>query len=212
MKYKHIVFDVDGTLLDTEKAVLSSFQDVLYEVRGKRVPVEELRFALGITGEDALKQIEMDNPIVVLRRWEELLRQYADTVSVYDGIAELAAALTEGGCRLGIVTSRTRAEFDHDFGEFDIDRYFGVTVCADDTTQHKPAADPLLKYMELTGAGREEVLYIGDSVYDSKCAENAGVDFALAVWGSHTEKTRADYYLRQPMELLKYQLPEGREH
>ena len=56
--------------------------------------------------------------------------------------------------------------------------------------------------MELSGAEKEEILYIGDSVYDSKCAENAGVDFALAVWGSHTETTPANYYLKNPLDLL----------
>ena len=70
-------------------------------------------------------------------------------------------------------------------------------MCADDTVEHKPASGPLLKYMELSGAEKEEILYIGDSVYDSKCAENAGVDFALAVWGSHTKTTPRELLLKK---------------
>ncbi len=59
-----------------------------------------------------------------------------------------------------------------------------------------------MKYMELSGAGRRQLLYIGDSEYDSMCAEHAGVDFSLAVWGSSSQKIRADYYLKKPGDLL----------
>ena len=204
MKYKHIVFDVDGTLLDSEQAVLQSMQDVLFEVTGRKFPFEELTFALGITGADALERLRIEDIPGVLHRWEVILHEYADMQGVYAGIEQLLRVLSEGGCSLGIATSRKRVAYDHDFARFDISRYFSVVICADDTKTHKPTAGPLLKYMEITGADRGEVLYIGDSVYDSKCAENAGVDFALAVWGSHTQTTKAAYYLHEPMELMRY--------
>ena len=54
MKYKHIVFDIDGTLIDTEYAVLHSLQETIKELSGRKIPCSELRFALGITGTDAL--------------------------------------------------------------------------------------------------------------------------------------------------------------
>ena len=52
MKYKHIVFDIDGTLIDTEYAVLHSLQETIKELSGRKIPCSELRFALGITGTD----------------------------------------------------------------------------------------------------------------------------------------------------------------
>lgn len=55
MKYEHIVFDIDGTLIDTEYAVLHSLQETIMELSGEEIPVSELTFALGITGADALK-------------------------------------------------------------------------------------------------------------------------------------------------------------
>ena len=63
-------------------------------------------------------------------------------------------------------------------------------ICADDTREHKPNAAPLLKYVELSKTEHRKVLYIGDSKYDSISAENAGIDFALAVWGSHNKHIR----------------------
>ena len=57
MKYKHIVFDIDGTLIDTEYAVLHSLQETIKGLSGREIPCSELRFALGITGTDALKNM-----------------------------------------------------------------------------------------------------------------------------------------------------------
>lgn len=155
MKYKHIVFDVDGTLVDTEYAVLHSLQDTLRILSGKEIPCAELEFALGITGIDALKILEIPNISHAIGLWEKILRNYFTTI-----------------------------------------------VCADDTQEHKPNAAPLLKYVQLSEIDYGEVLYIGDSEYDSKCAENAGIDFALAVWGSHGRRIKADYFLERPADLL----------
>ena len=200
--YRHIVFDVDGTLIDTEYAVLHSFQDTLLLLTGKKISTEELTFALGITGEDALNQLGIKDTSSVLELWNKNMRRYADTVSVFSGITELLENLLRQNCKIGIVTSRTREEFEHDLSHLPINRFFETIVCADDTQAHKPDAAPLLKYMESTGAECGETLYIGDSKYDSACAENAGVDFALALWGSHSRTIKANYYPEKPADLL----------
>lgn len=200
--YKHIVFDIDGTLINNEKAILHSLQDVLRERMGEEFSFEQLKFALGITGEDALKRLEVKNIPDALVRWVELLQEYGHTVSVYEGIEELLEILADKGYQLGLASSRPRYLMENDFNNFKINKYFEIKVCADDTSEHKPTAGPLLKYMEWAKAGKDEILYIGDSVHDSMCAQNAGVDFALAVWGSHTEGIPAEYYLHRPADLL----------
>ena len=188
MKYKHIVFDIDGTLIDTEYAVLHSLQ--------------ELRFALGITGTDALKKLEIKDTSYAIELWDKNMRNYTNTIKVFDGIIELLKNLLSLDYEMGIVTSKTREEFTHDFCPFGISHYFKTIICADDTQEHKPNAAPILKYMELSKTDHSKVIYIGDSKYDSKCAENAGIDFALAVWGSHNKHIKADYFLEKPANLL----------
>lgn len=202
MKYKHIVFDVDGTLVDTEYAVLHSLQETLRILYGKEIPCAELEFALGITGIDALKILEIPNISHAIGLWEKILRNYIDTNKIFEGIAELLENLRKLDYKMGIVTSRTREEFTHEFCRLGISHYFTTIVCADDTQEHKPNAAPLLKYVQLSEIDYGEVLYIGDSEYDSKCAENAGIDFALAVWGSHGRRIKADYFLERPADLL----------
>ena len=205
MKYRHIVFDIDGTLIDTEYAVLRSLQETVRVLSGREIPYSELTFALGITGADALKKLDIKNISYAAELWNKNMRKYADTVKVFDGITELLKNLLRLDCEMGIVTSKTREEFKQDFSHFNISHYFKTIVCADDTQRHKPSAAPLLKYLEISKADCRQTLYIGDSKYDSMCAENAGIDFALAVWGSRQTSIKADYFLKNPMDLLSLQ-------
>ena len=202
MRYKHIVFDIDGTLIDTEYAVLHSLKETIKELSERDILCSELKFALGITGTDALKKLEIKETSYALELWDKNMRNYTNTIKVFDGIIELLRELQCLDYEMGIVTSKTREEFTHDFCPFGISHYFKTIICADDTQKHKPSAEPLLKYMELSKTGNSKVLYIGDSKYDSKCAENAGIDFALAVWGSHNKRIKANYFLERPADLL----------
>lgn len=203
MHYSNIVFDIDGTLLDTETAVLRSLQDTVLHFTQKRPALEELHFALGITSEDALVQLGIQDITCAVDHWNHVMTNYAETVSLFSGIPSLLENLHHRGVRLGIVTSKTVSEFKKDFAPFGIVPYFDTVICADDTQHHKPDAEPLLKYLERSGAERVQTLYIGDSRFDCSCANAAGVDFALALWGTHEPELPARYSLQKPQELLR---------
>ena len=128
--------------------------------------------------------------------------KYNHTVCIFDGIREMLDILSHSGYELGIVTSKTREELVHDFSVFDIDFYFKTSVCADDTAEHKPNPEPLLKYMELTKCNNQEILYIGDSKYDMECAKKTGINFALAGWGAK-KKIDTALWLETPMNVIK---------
>ena len=202
MKYKHIVFDVDGTILDTEEAVLKSFQRTLWE-EGIEKETAELRFCLGITGLAALDKLGICDTERVLARWIDNLNEMSGLVRVFDGIIPLLNKLKEAGCSLGIVTSRITEEYRNDFTRFGIIGYFDTVVCAEDTLRHKPDGEPLECYLKRAKAEKDEVLYIGDSKYDMECAGAAGVDCALALWGAASVKhIRASYYFPEPASVL----------
>ncbi|MBR5301674.1 MAG: HAD family hydrolase [Clostridia bacterium] len=205
MQYKHIVFDIDGTLTDTDYAVLTSLKNLLKRRQGKEYALEELTFVKGIPGVVAFAQlgIEEKDYDTVMREWEEGMRAMNDTITVYPGAQQMLEALQNAGVGLGIATSKTRDQYNKDFCRFEIAKYFEFSITCEETDDPKPGAGPLLAYMHATGAKPEEMLYIGDSVYDAMCAKAAGVDFALATWGTSDMNIAAKWRPQTLMALLE---------
>lgn len=202
--YNYIIFDVDGTLLDTEAAVLSSLQKLVFKELGKSLSFDDLKFALGIPGEVALKELGIIDVCDCNIKWNRYFKEYFHFVKVFDDIEDTLIGLHKMGVSLGIVTSKTREEFANDFGIFGLNDYFHIVVCADDTEKHKPDPEPILKFIELACKDKSKIIYIGDTEYDMKCASGSGIDFALALWGAKTSKgINAKYFLENPKEILE---------
>lgn len=204
MKYKHIVFDSDGTLTDTDYAVLTALQDLIRARLHREYAIEELYFVKGIPGWVVFEQLGFpkEEHAQLMREWEDGMRARNDTITVYEGTEALLAQLKGAGVGLGIATSKTRDQYEKDFCRFDIARFFDVSSTCDETDDPKPGAGPLRAYMQATGARPEEMLYIGDSIYDSMTARAAGVDFALATWGANDPTIPAKYRPARPLDLL----------
>ncbi len=203
MNKKHIIFDIDGTLIDTEKAILKSLQDTLLEVVQKKIDTDNLKFVLGIPGTVALKRLNIQNAEKINDVWNRNLTRYADTISVFPGIEYMLKELKKQGYNLGIITSKSKTEYKQDFIPFHISEYFSTVICAEDTSHPKPSHEPMLEYMRQTGTKTEDVLYIGDSMYDYQCASNAGVEFGLALWGCNSVRhIYANYFFNTPQDIL----------
>ncbi|WP_081618577.1 HAD family hydrolase [Segatella paludivivens] len=80
--------------------------------------------------------------------------------------------------------------------------YKTIYICVTDTVNPKPSAEPILAYFNRTGATPADTLYIGDSAYDSQCAINSHVDFALATWSNGKKDIPCKYELEKPSDIL----------
>ena len=204
MKYTHIAFDIDGTLTNSEYAVIQSLRDTLISLNGSSPPDQELSIALGIPGVETLKRLQVPDVPAAFDLWDANLRKYVDTITLFPGIEKLLATLKARRIVMGVVTSQTPAEYEADFAHSPIAPYFTILVRAGETAKPKPSPEPLLRFMELGSCEPSQVLYIGDREGDLRCARGAGVDFALAGWGNPDRQMGVDYCLEEPEDLLKY--------
>lgn len=202
--YKYIIFDVDGTMIDTEKAVIYSYQSVIFKEFGRYYTDEELMKGYGVPTTQALANFGFKDVEKAERDYYQYLIEGFGKCTTFDGVMDVVNTLKDKNYPMGIVTSRCDYEIVNDPCLQKFINKFGCTVCSEDTTLHKPNPDPLLKAMERMNANPEETIYIGDTLYDRKCAKSAGVKFALALWGSNNaDNIDADYFLEKPSDLLK---------
>jgi HAD superfamily hydrolase (TIGR01549 family) len=200
--YKYLIFDIDGTIIDTEKAVIGSLQKLLKVETGMDYPADELSFVLGIPGSVALKQFNIADIDKACLKWNEYLKEFYNSIRVFPDLEVIIKHLHDLKIKTGIVTSKTKQELLDDFYPFGLHDYFDYIVCADDTTRHKPDPEPILKCLEIAQASPAETIYIGDTSYDMQSAHHAGVDFAIALWGTKDPSLNAKIKLSHPKELL----------
>lgn len=126
MKYKHIVFDIDGTLIDTEYAVINSLIKTITEITGSAPQYESLKFALGITGRNALELLKIPDIEDALKRWDRNMKLLQHTIQPFQGIKECLQSLLSRGYILGIVTSKTYQEYYSEFEPLGLADYFST--------------------------------------------------------------------------------------
>lgn len=206
MKKQFIIFDFDGTLINTDPAIIASWQEVFRTYRGHECGLETIYRTFGETIKDTVARFFPDED------QEEVIRCYRayqdahckELLSIFDGIPELLDELEARGRTVAIVTSRlakTTAEY---LDLFHLRDRFKVIITADDTKAHKPDPEPLLMALEKLGARREEAVMLGDTRFDIGCCKNAGVDSVLVHWGhpSTGDEGEPTWHIHRPEELL----------
>lgn len=193
-----VLFDLDGTLIDTYRLYLECYRRALEphlgyaptdaEIAARR-PASERRFLLDWIGEDAGDACHAE----MRRLYGDLYPSMAE--GIYGGVPEMLAALRSAGLRLGIVTGKGREAWDvtrtfSDVGPFE------VVVTDDDVHAAKPDPGGLLAAAEALGIRPEQTVYIGDSTVDMKAGRNAGMRIGAALWAK-TASGEAEAFVRK---------------
>lgn len=211
MKKNTVLFDFDGTIMDTNDVIVKSWQHTFREMEGKERPLEEIFATFGEPLEITMKKFfpdrDTEHALETYRSYQ--LDHYTELIGLFPGMKGLIQKLKSMGYRLGLVTSRLRNSTEIGLKQFEIFDCFEYIVTADDTDKHKPDPEPVLIALEKLNAEPEEAVMVGDSMFDILCAQNAGVEAVLVGWAAAAEvqnKVRAiqpEYRIQKPEELLE---------
>jgi len=203
MNIRHFIFDLDGTLIDTEKAVLLTWKETLKEY-GYDFTLDDMKVVLGVTTDIGLERLQVHVDENYVQKWKNNYGKYIFETDFFPQVKEMLLSLKNKGYSLGIVSSRSREEYEKYFQMFHLEDYFTTVVLEDDTIKHKPHPEPLYKYMELTHANTCECIYIGDMPSDIQCAFNANVLSGFITWNdSGMICSEAQMIFKQPLEICK---------
>lgn len=184
-----VLFDLDGTLIDTIELILSSMRHATAQVLGEALPDDVLLHNVGVPLRTQMCEFAPG-------REEELLGVYRahnavvhdELVCDYPGTEEALQALKRGGYRMGVVTSKSLSVARRGLDHFGLSEYFETLVGYEDTEIHKPQPEPLLLAAKRMGVSIGRCCYVGDSPHDMNAGRASGSMTVAALWGPFAER------------------------
>ncbi|MEV7728896.1 HAD family hydrolase [Streptomyces sp. NPDC087917] len=204
------LFDVDGTLTDTNHLHVVSWWEALRQA-GHEVPMHSVHGAIGLPGEDLLDHLlgegrDRSDDDRLSAAHDTLYATWFDRLPAFDSAGELLGALARSGWKVVLVTSAKDRELSALRKAIDADEAITDTATSDDVEQGKPAPDPVRHALDLAGVPPERAVFVGDSVWDMKAAVRAGVTAVGLLCGgicrADLEEAGAGVVYRDPAELL----------
>lgn len=208
MKYKLIIFDFDGTLIDTNDIIKESLNKASLEFRKKSITSEEYE---KILGKPLIKQM-MDLDEKLYAEMDAYYRVYyrtheASRTALFEGVHELLEQLNKMGIICAILTNKGRKGLDKNLERYDIKKYFSATLSADDVKDAKPNPEGIYSICSSLNIELNRALMVGDSAHDIEAGKSAGIDTALVSWTildmKMLEELNPNHIICQPEDLLK---------
>jgi pyrophosphatase PpaX len=206
--YKNIIFDFDGTLIDTNELIIYSIDQVALKFIDRRLTKDEFNSILGFYIEDQMKMISREHYKEMTEFYIEIYNNNCDKMTKkFPGIDEMLYKLKELDCKISIVSAKSREGILHGLSFLGINSFVDAIVSASDVKKNKPDPEPLLAGMKVLGGTLENSLFIGDSPVDVLCGKNAGIKTALVSWSIFPDKSfdkiKPDMFIKTPSDLIR---------
>lgn len=211
-KYDTVIFDLDGTLLNTLEDLADGVNHVLRENGYPQRTLEEVRCFVGNGIRKLMERALPEN--VTGEQFEEVFEQFRTYYTAhcqiktraYEGILELLKELKEQGYAMAIVSNKNQSAVTQ-LNELYFGEWIGTAIGQKEGIRKKPAPDTVLQALKILGKEKEHALYVGDSEVDFQTAENVGMDCVLVSWGFRTAEELKSFVplarIGRPQELLE---------
>ena len=210
-KFDTVLFDFDGTIMNTNEVILRSWQHTFQTIEHRDEDVAKIIKTFGEPLEVTMKKffpdVPVDEAVEVYRSYHR--DNFGDLITVFPGMKNLLRQVKELGEKTGLVTSRLAYTTQQGLEKYDLKDYFDVVVTAEDTKKHKPDPEPVNIALAKLDSRPEQSLMLGDTMFDILCAKNAGVTSVLVGWslalksGDDFGEDAPDHVIRKAGELLE---------
>lgn len=181
--YKCIVFDFDGTLIDTNYLIERTIRATAKDLLNRELDDATIASVWGKVLVEQMAELDEHRAEELANYYSQYYREHRDEhTNIFEGIIEMLDHLHVAGCQMGIVTNKGTSGLEHGLEKFKMKDYFKIALSKTDVVMKKPHPEGLLRVMEHFGARPSETLFIGDSIHDIECGKNAGVDTVLVKW------------------------------
>ena len=205
-----VLFDLDGTLIDSIELILASYRHTL-SAHG-RPPVADSEWMRGV-GTPLRVQLQPwarspeDLQTLVATYRDFNLANHDRMITAFPGVVDLVRAVRSAGLRTAVVTSKTREGTRRGLNLIGLEQAIEILVCADDVKNPKPHPEPVKRAVALLGADPASTIFVGDSIHDLRSGREAGVLTGAVLWGpfgrEELEPAAPDYWLEGPQVLHK---------
>jgi len=183
-KVNTIIFDLDGTLLDTNDLIADSWRYAVKTLTGREITDEEIRRTLGEILRESMRwlmpEIDPDKALDTYRTYQREI--FLGRISLYEGTEETLRALHDAGYKNAVLTSRLKTSSGRALEFFGITEMFDDILTASDTELFKPDPAPVFLLLDRLGSKPEEAILVGDTVHDIEAGRAAGVYTVLVDW------------------------------
>ncbi|MHB1452929.1 MAG: HAD family hydrolase [Saccharofermentanales bacterium] len=189
--YGVVLFDFDGTIADTVPLIMESFQHVFLTLTGSQADEKFLLSTIGEPLERTFRILDEGQRAKAMQLYFDYNEKTLATgVGIFIGIKAMLEKIRSIGTYTAIVTSKRLSVANFTIDQFGLGKFFDISIAKESTARHKPFPDPIFKALDSIEQtfcleepiNKEDVLFVGDSIHDLRCARNANVDIAIVDW------------------------------
>lgn len=203
-----ILFDLDGTLIDTNELIIESFLYTLGSYYPDKYMREDILPFMGPTLRETFEAINPEKVDEMIETYREYnIRNHDLLVKEFPGVFETVQQLKQKGFKIGVVTTKVAHTAEKGLRLTKLDQFFDVVIALDHVKKAKPDPEPIQKALSLLGSKAEEAIMVGDNSHDILGGKNAGTKTAGVAWSLKGKEfltsLHPDYVLDNMTDLLE---------